>query len=406
MNLLKYRFFAAFFFLFFTLTLFSQVNLRNKVSGLIYGTVIGDALGGPIEFQGQEWIQQTPNPPKMWKSGEIMNAEEQRLATERIYFRSYKHLIPWPQSYGQWTQNAEPGTVTDDTRNKMVFMSMIRKKSKLANKAFFEKDMAQAYLDWKNCKAVQTHSGYDTLCQQWLFEITKSVNWLQGKRSPALAYPPERMWNGLPTCWGQMTLTPLAGMYAGDTTGAYLKAYDLAFFDNGFAKDMNAALVAGLAHALTLDPTKLSNAELWKSVIQTMKNTDPYKYNEVPWCPRAITKWLVLADTFANQSQGSPLILWQRLEKELYYNEKWEAHVPVVVCFSILKMCNYDPLATLQLCLEWGWDSDTYPQLMGAFIGAIYGKEVFKEEWRTTVSNRMKLDYDEDLEEWVRLLVK
>jgi ADP-ribosylglycohydrolase len=385
---------------------FAQIKMRDKVSGLVYGTVIGDALGGPIEFQGHEWVQQTPNPPKLWKAGELMNAEEQKAAMERIYLRSYHHLIPFPASYGQWTVNAAPGTVTDDTRNKMVLMNMLRKKSKLTNKSFGEADMAQAYLDWGKSKIIRTHTGYDTMSQQWLFEITRAINWVQGKRATNLALPPERMWNGLPTCWGQMTMTPLAALYKGDTTAAYLKAYELAFFDNGFAKDMNAALIAGLTKALTLDPNQHSNAELWKEVIQTMKNTDPYKYNEVPWCPRAITKWLVLADTFADQSQGSPYILWQRLEKELYYNEKWEAHVPIVVCFSILKMCNYDPLASLQMCIEWGWDTDTYPQLLGAFIGAIYGKEIFKEEWRNTVSNRMKLDYEEDLEEWISLLMK
>jgi ADP-ribosylglycohydrolase len=385
---------------------FGQVNLRSKISGLVYGTVIGDAMGGPIEFQGIEWVQQTPNPPKLWKEGEKMNDEEQKKAMERIYLRPYTYMIPSPASYGQWTLNAEPGTITDDTRNKIVLMSMLRKKSKLANKAFGEADMAQAYLDWGNSKTIRTHAGYDTMSQQWLTEITKSINWLQGKRLTKIALPPQRMWNGLPTCWGQMTMTPLAAMYLGDTTAAYLKAYEIAFFDNGFARDMNAALVAGLAKGLTLDPAKHSNAELWKEVIETMKNTDPYKYNQVPWCPRAISKWLILADTFANQANGCPQTLWQRLEKELYYNEKWEAHVPVVVCFSILKLCNYDPLAAFQLCLEWGWDTDTYPQLLGAFIGAIYGEEIFKEDWKKTVSLRMKLDYDENLEEWTEVLTK
>jgi ADP-ribosylglycohydrolase len=398
--------FLSFFVLTILTTAHAQVNIKQKVSGLLYGTVIGDALGGPIEFQGTEWVQKTPNPPKLWKEGEIMTLEESRAATERLYFRSYKHLIQLPASYGQWTTNAEPGTVTDDTRNKIVLMSMLRKKSKIGAKSIEVSDMMQAYLDWGKSKTVKTHIGYDSLCQDWLFQITKSINWLQGKRTPDVAYPPERMWNGLPTCWGQMTMTPLAALYPGDTTEAYLKAYNIGFFDNGFGKDMNAALVAGLSRALTLDPSKKSNTELWTEVIETMKNTDPYKYNEVPWCTRPITLWLSLADTFATQAKGSPYVLWQRLEKEFYYNAKWEAHVPVTVCFSILKLCNYDPLAALQMSIEWGWDTDTYPQLLGAFIGAIYGEDVFKEAWKRTVSNRLKLDYDENIDEWANILMK
>ncbi len=65
------------------------------------------------------------------------------------------------------------------------------------------------------------------------------------------------------------------------------------------------------------------------------------------------------------------------------YDAKWEAQVPFVVIFSCLKICKYNPLAALQLTIEWGNDHDTYPQLLGAFIGAIYGPDIFKEDMRT-----------------------
>ena len=58
-------------FLFLAMNIFSQTKnatsifFHNKIKGLILGSCIGDALGGPIEFQGHPEIQATPNPPKL-----------------------------------------------------------------------------------------------------------------------------------------------------------------------------------------------------------------------------------------------------------------------------------------------------------------------------------------------------
>lgn len=383
-----------------------QVDMKSKVNGLIYGTLFGDALGGPIEFQGEEAIQHTPNPPKLWRPGEIINQKELADAAARLHLRSYHHLRPAPEPYGQWTSDAPPGTVTDDSRHKIILMHLLRKQMKRQQLKMTAREFAGSYLAWAQSETIKNHPGYDTLCAQWYVEISKSIQWLFGNRKLGIAYPPERLWNALPTCIGQMALTPLAAIYPEDATKAYLAAYELAFLDNGFAKDMNAALVAGLSKALTLDPKQMTDKALWSEVIQTIKETDPYAYAQVPWCPRAVIKWLDLADTFAVQAKGSPHALFERLTFEFRYNEKWEAHVPLVVCFSVLQLCQFDPLAALQLSIEWGWDSDTYPQLLGAFIGALYGEQLFQTEWKTNIAHRLRVDYDEDISTWQTTLLK
>lgn len=384
----------------------AQPSQWNKTRGMLYGTLIGDALGGPIEFQGHEWVQATGNPPKLWKKGEKMTDAEVLAAAQRFYLRSYIPLKPVPESYGIWSSNAGPGTLTDDSRNKMVLMSMLRQKGKSKQNSLSAIDLADAYVAWGKTNTIRSHSGYDTLCPQWMTEISKSILWMKGVRTPERALPLDRFWNGLPTCWGQMTLPPLAGIYPGDTVNAYKMAYKLAFFDNGFARDMNAAVVAGLSKALQLNPQNQSDEALWTAVISAMIQTDPYKYNEVPWCMRGIHKWIALADTFVNRSQGCPQRLFEQLDSTFQYNEKWEAQVPIAVCFSVLKMCRYNPLAAMQLSIEWGWDTDTYPQLLGAFVGAIYGDAIFKDEWKNTVSTRLLLDYDEQVDEWTECLLK
>jgi ADP-ribosylglycohydrolase len=380
--------------------------IRNKTKGLLLGTFIGDALGGPIEFQGHPEIQASPNPPKLWTdTTELMDDAAIKAAADRMYFREYKYLLPFVQPYGCWAENAPPGSVTDDSRHKMILMFMLRNAFKKNQWPLTEKKYAQAYLDWSKSSVIKTHPGYDTLCPQWLGESYKSVNWILGSRKTGEAYPVERMWNALPTCYGQMALTPMAAVYPGEPEKAYLAAYNTAWFDIGFAKDMIAASVAGISVGLTLDPTKMSNEELWVKVFDAMLKTDPYDYSKVPWCSRQTQRWLEVADLYAKEANGSPAKLFSLLDKEFMYTTKWEAQVPFLVVFSILKICKYDPLAAMQLSIEWGNDHDTYPQFMGAFIGAIYGPDIFKKDMVATITKRVQLDYDVNIEEWVNILM-
>ena len=380
--------------------------IRNKIKGLITGTFLGDALGGPIEFQGHPEIQATPNPPKLWAdTNDVMDDAAIKAAADRMYFREYKYLLPFVQSYGCWTKNAPPGSVTDDSRHKMILMQMLRTALQKNQWPLTAKHSAQSYLDWSKSKTIKTHPGYDTLCPQWLGESYKSINWIMGSRKIGQAYPVERMWNALPTCYGQMALTPMAALYPGEPEKAYLAAYNTAWFDIGFAKDMIASSVAGISVGLTLAPTKMTNEELWIKVFDAMIKTDPYDYSKVPWCERQTHRWLEVADLYAKEANGSPAKLFALLDKEFMYTTKWEAQVPFLVVFSILKVCKYDPLAAMQLCIEWGNDHDTYPQFLGAFVGAIYGPDIFKKDMSTTITRRVQLDYGENIDEWVNTLM-
>jgi ADP-ribosylglycohydrolase len=381
--------------------------LRNKIKGLLTGTLIGDALGGPIEFQGHPEIQAAPHPPKLWTdTTELMDDAALKAAGERLYLREYKYVLPYVQSYGCWTANAPAGSITDDSRMKIILLYTLRKTLQTNQWPATEKTMAKGITDWSKSSTIKTHPGYDSLCKDWMFEINKSISWLNGSRKTGQAYPLERMWNALPTCYGQMTLPPMAAIYPGEPEKAYLAAYQLAFFDNGFAKDMNASIVAGLSIALTLDPSKMTNEQLWGKVMDAMKNTDPYDYGKVPWCARNTDKWLYLASLFADEAGGSPAKLFKRLDEETKYDNKWEAQVPFVLVFSVLKLCKYDPLAAMELSIEWGWDHDSFAQLMGAFVGAIYGPDIFKADMRATIAKRLQADYDENIDEWVHTLVK
>lgn len=372
--------------------------IATRIRGMMLGTALGDALGGPIEFQPRDAVQRLPQPPKLWRDEDVLDGQARVETQRRLQLRSYRELRAEPESYGQWNRNSLPGTVTDDTRHKLILMHALREAERTGRWPMGVKEYAQAYLDWPGTVAVTGQPGYPAMAVDWLEEYQFAARWVVGERDLGKARPPERLWNGLPTCAGQMALLPIAAVFAGEPELAYRACYQLAFIDNGWGKDMIAALVAGLAAALVtpLDPKTPGVA--WESILRVMRRTDPYGYGRIRWTERSVDRWLNLASKFSRESEGRPARLFARLEKTFEHTTKWEAQVPFVVVFSCLELAAYDPLASLQLSMEWGHDTDSYAQLLGAFVGALHGPELFPAEWREAVSTRLRADHRVELE--------
>ena len=384
----------------------AQPSLDDRIRGLLIGSFVGDALGGPIEFQPPEKVHALKDAPKVWRDDEVLDADARAATVKRLRLRSYKDLRPQPESYGQWNIDSEPGTITDDSRHKLVLLHSFRVVEKANRWPFDVGDLAQAFLDWPLTSAVTDRPEYVALAADWLEEWQLGARWILGERDLKLARPPERMWNGVPTCCGQMSLPPLAALFAGDPDRAYRAAYRLAFFDNGFGKDMNAALVAGLAAALTTSVELNSPGRAWDAVLSAVRKTDPYGHAKIRWSERPVDRWMNLALKLAKDSGGRPARLFAALEQEFLTTTKWEAQVPFVVDFACLAIADYDPLVALQLTMEWGHDSDSYAQLLGAFIGALHGAEIFPAEIRDPVERRLLADHKVEIEAECRLLIR
>lgn len=378
--------------------------LLERVRGMMYGTAVGDALGGPIEFQSREAVSNLPDPPKRWQPGEAMDAAARIAARERVKLRPYDPLRPAPESYGQWNVHSLAGTITDDTRHKLVLLHALHRAATVNRWPLTSHHFAEAYLEWPLSRAVADRPGYPALAADWLEEYGLAARWVTGERDPKKARPTERLWNGWPTCWGQMALLPLAAVFAGHPSDAYLASYRLGFADVGWAKDMNSALVAGLAAALTLPFDAQFPDRAWKAVIQTVLQTDPFRYGQIRWTIRSVQRWMDVATRLVQKSAGRPAALISGLEEEFKTTTKWEAQVPFVVCFACLQMADYDPLAAIQLSFEWGHDTDSFAQLIGAFGGALHGPALFPLAWRELVLNRLKADHGVDWEDECRFL--
>ena len=92
-------------------------------------------------------------------------------------------------------------------------------------------------------------------------------------------------------------------------------------------------------------------------------------------------------------------------ESELDAVTWWEAHVPLCISLAFLEIVNYNPHAALQLCMEFGHDTDSYAQVVGAFAGAMYGSQIFDQSMIDQVNMSMKDQYNQNVDDWMDLLI-
>ena len=356
----------------------SQPSLQSKIEGMLIGSAIGDAAGGPVEFVD-------PPVQSHWTTTDarITKAGIDELANQ-FKLRAYpKDAEP----FAQWEPYAPAGTITDDTRFKLIFFNMLKTCRGEINVINF----AQSVLDFRAELPDRYKDNYD----EWIPEIAYATRWVLGKKENA--YPVERIWGGIPTMMGQMPFLPIAALNPDDPEWCYIKTYELGYFDIGIAKDINSALVAGLARALGPDGD-------WSNFETAMRTVDPYNYNQVRYVDRQLLKWLDLSHELVKKADGSIAALFTLLKENLETTYWWEAWVPIVVVMSCAEIVDYHPLAAMQLMIEFGHDTDSYAQVMGAVMGAIHGVEIWPEEMRNTVNVRMKEQFNQNVDDWMELV--
>ena len=356
----------------------SGIKLFSKIEGLLIGSAIGDAAGGPVEFV---------HPPlrSYWST------TEEKISKQGIEeLGSLFKLRAYPKNaepFAQWEPYGPRGTITDDTRFKIIFFNALDR----YGLDMSVKDFAQSVLDFKDVLPTKYKDDFD----EWIPEIAFATNWVLGNQEKA--YPVERLWGGIPTMMGQMPFLPIATLNPQNPEWCYLKTYELGCFDVGVAKDINSALVAGLARALQSDGS-------WKTFEESMRTVDPYKYGEVIYVERELHRWLDLSHKLVKRADQNIAGLFTLLEENLNTRYWWEAWVPLVVVMSCAEIVNYHPLASMQLMNEFGHDTDSYAQVMGAILGAIHGKEVWPKEIRQTVNHRMKEHFNQNIDDWLIII--
>ena len=377
-------------------------QLEDSVRGLLLGGLIGDALGGPIEFREPDGEQTGLCDAREWPDSQKINSLRLSDLAHEIPLKSYAALRPDTAAYGPWRVRAKAGTLTDDSRHKIVLLRAIAAACK-SKVALDEKILAQAFLDFVP-KPQSDTPNLDALVEEGLREYRYAARWILGERNPKLARPLARLWAGVNNCSGQMLLPPLAAGFAGDPDAAYRKAFELDFVDASQAKDFTGALVAGLSSVLTPDARGSSVDDRWQLVLKTMRDTDPFGYRDVPFAGRRLDKWLDKSQELAGRANKSPKKLYELLESEGKPVFWWDAHFTLLVPLTMLHFCEFNSMAAIHLTLDFGHDTDSYAQVLGCLAGAVEGSNIFPANMQEAAQSTLAEDYGESLDAWIDLL--
>ncbi len=203
----------------------------DRVEGLLIGGLLGDALGGPVEFADPPKVEAVLPGTRAWGDDRTLTGEERTRLANGLSLLSYEELRPKAESYGPWRDRAPAGTVTDDSRHKIVLMRALRKATESGALPLSVRDLARQYIDFTPLPNQIPTGQLAALNDEGFREYRYAARWLIGGRDPAQAMPLERLWAGIDNCSGQMLLPPLAAVYPGQPEAAYRAAYALDFVD-------------------------------------------------------------------------------------------------------------------------------------------------------------------------------
>ncbi len=372
----------------------------DKVLGALVGSAIGDAMGASTE---------------MWYRADIQK--------KYGYINGLTTALREKSPEGTWRSNMVSGATTDDTRWKyLVGQYFKQNRGNLSDQKFAD------YISNYYQSLAQKLSDEETLrSTDILDEKIDQLNWIKEwarvsmafqKGGPELHQAQNRFYGGEMSCAG-MLYTPMFGLIEKSPELAYTKAYEHAFFDIGYARD-----ISGLVAAMTSIAFQTNDID---SILDIHLYVDPYDYND----SRLIGR---LAGAIANESrlfveQSQNLIIEDTVEaivpegylgskedwiREDYIFSELEKKQKAIafhageiwqILFTGMEYGAGDFEKTMRFIVNYGRDNDTVAAVAGMILGAKDGFKNLPPDHRDEVLKVNREVIGIDLEELAKDIV-
>ena len=175
----------------------------DRSAGLLWGSLIGDAMGGPLEFAKPEKRMGRVVGCRAWPKTKRLDDDTIAEIQEREALASYTEVRPDTAPYGPWVRKAPAGTITDDSRLKIVLIRAIRDASRQDAPKLTQAHIAKEILRFSPLVNKPTDQATRRLLLEGMREYRYAANWVLGKRDPKDALPLDRLWAGVANCSGQ-----------------------------------------------------------------------------------------------------------------------------------------------------------------------------------------------------------
>lgn len=338
----------------------SEIQLHDKILGMLVGSAIGDAMGAPTE---------------MWLRDEI--------TLEYGFVESLDSMIREVSPEGIWIANLPAGGTTDDTRWKVLTSDYLltQKRDELNAKDFAQQILEKYESYAKEFKGIKSTDPepFETsfLKLGWLQEWAKVSQPFIDDNLVGYADSLGKFYGGEMVCAGLLYAPVLGSFFPGNPEKAYQEAYKLSFYDLGYAKDISAQSAAMTAAGMKINATK-------EDLLASLR-LDPANYFESRLVGRTaytilknallISAEAAKQDTLGNQLHPDSKSLqyaFAQLDDRL---QDMPFHAGEIWLQTLTAMIysDFDFMGTLTFLVNYGRDNDTTAAVAGGILGAFYG---------------------------------
>lgn len=369
----------------------SELDLYDKVLGMLVGSAIGDAMGAPTE---------------MWAREDIIR--------EYGFIAKLDTMVREVSPEGIWLPDLPAGGTTDDTRWKILVSAYLRTQSKESlDPSDFAKFILDRYKLYEQQYAQIENPDSTVLVEQdlrlnWLSEWSKVSGPYIENNLPGYADALGKFYGGEMVCAGLLYASALGVYFPNQAEKAYQEAYKLSIYDIGYAKDITALAAAMTSAAMS---TKASADSLKHSLF-----VDPRNYFDSRLVGRRAQAWINEAkqiDSLSRQIDSlavrleadSPALsfayaaLDERLQDMPFHSGEIFLQTLTAMFYT-----DFDLMGTLIFLTNYGRDNDTTAALAGGILGAWLGFDGLPEKEKNQVLEVARLHLDQDLEKEAALL--
>lgn len=343
-------------------SVFSQVNqnytrnqLYDKILGSLVGSAIGDAMGAPYE---------------MWPREDIIK--------KRGYITQLDTVFRAISPEGVWQKDLPPGGTTDDTRFKKLIISYLIDQN--PNKNLSDQKLAKYIIN--QYEGFKKENPIDSTKLDWLIEWVKIAkpfvkkDFLQYQRNLIKFY------GGDLACGGLLYSPAIGLFYPANPEKAYNEAYNLALWDQGYARDLTAIAAAMVSAAMEKNPSK-------ENILMAFDQLDPQGFHQSRLLGRLATGVLSKAQYIVKKADstdtGSEINSEKiyKMKQETAFkllhsqNEKVPFHAGEIMLQIATGMlfADFDFEKTIVFLVNNARDNDTNAAIAGAILGAMKGYE-------------------------------
>jgi ADP-ribosylglycohydrolase len=315
--------------------------LFDKIHGSMLWSAVGDAMGGPVEGLDYHQIQ----------------AE----------YGVVDSLLPYhhPPDFHYHFHN-DAGTITDDTRLKMILCQAILNCGDILLRGDFLKALTVAY---------------------FRSEKDLELGFLEEYVLGGVYGEDKLIWGGQPTNGFIMANSPLGLVCPCDPLAAFKLSFDLDFISDGYARYSAAMAAAAVSAAMRPGATVESVIKDTLDVAHVHRRegdlTRHWNWYEHVFL---LNERLIKIATQIAAHHRDVLAVRAEFYEQLNAGPLGsEAAQSLAVAIGMLVAAKGDPIQTIIGCVNYGRDNDSYAAIGGSIAGALHGTESLPLAWRQGV---------------------